>query len=106
MALRSAPMFDGIGKEQQTDDAVDEPRRIVSAQVPCDAMTRRSTDARTDFLDRGHERVREQHRPADSEAELGAGLAVGSMPEGSSSEAPAMSPGPSSLRRRRMNPFV
>jgi hypothetical protein len=33
--------------------------------------------ARGDFLDRRHQRKREQHGPADAEAELRAGLAIG-----------------------------
>jgi hypothetical protein len=42
----------------------------------CNTMTRGSSDARADFLDRRHERVGKQHRPPDAEPKLCAGLAV------------------------------
>ena len=40
-------------------------------------MARRASDACADFLDRHHQRIGQQHRPADAVTELRTGLAVG-----------------------------
>ena len=46
-------------------------------QIPGDAVARRASDPRADVLDCDHQRVRQQHRPADAVTELRTGLAVG-----------------------------
>ena len=63
-------------------------------QIPGDAVARRASDACADFLDRHHQRIGQQHRPADAVTELRTGLAVG--PD--ARYAPVIRPGPS-LRR-------
>ena len=40
-------------------------------------MARGASDACADFLDRHHQRIGQQHRPADAVTELRTGLAVG-----------------------------
>jgi hypothetical protein len=69
--------IDRIRDEQQGYDHSQQPSRIMTAQISCDAMARRASDARADLLDRCHQRVSQQHGPADVEAELRPGLAIG-----------------------------
>jgi hypothetical protein len=69
--------IDRIRDEQQGYDHSQQPSRIMTAQISCDAMARRASDARADLLDRCHQRVGQQHGPADLEAELRPGLAIG-----------------------------
>ena len=52
----------------------------MAAQVARNSMPRRAADACTDFLNRRHQRKRQEHRPSDAEPELRAGLGVGSDP--------------------------
>jgi hypothetical protein len=47
------------------------------AEIAGDAMSRGAAEAGADLLDRHHQRIGQQHGPADAEAELRAGLAVG-----------------------------
>jgi hypothetical protein len=71
------PDIDRVGDEQQRHDQSQKPARIVPAQVSSDAVSGRAADARADVLDRDHQRIGEQHGPADAEAELCACLAIG-----------------------------
>ncbi len=72
--------IDRVGGEHERDDALQHPVRIVPADVAGDAVAGGPADARADFLDRHHQRIAEQHRPADGEAELRAGLRIGADP--------------------------
>ena len=67
--------------------------------MPC---PRGAAEAGADFLDRDHQRICQQHRPAD--AELRAGLAVGADAGRSSSDAPVINPGPRTPIKRRSEP--
>ncbi len=69
--------IDGVGDEQQRDHHVQQQRRIMPANVAGDAVPGDAADPRRNFLDRRHQRKRQQHGPADAIAELRAGLAVG-----------------------------
>ena len=68
---------DGVGDEQQRDDDIQQRRRIMPADIAGDAAPGDAADARGNFLDRRHQRKRQQHGPADAVTELRAGLAVG-----------------------------
>ena len=89
---------DRVGDEQQKHQRPDDRRRKVPADIACDAVARHSANARGDFLNRRYQRISDKHCPADAEAELRPYLAV-PIPEGSSSEAPVIRPGPSRPRR-------
>src|SRR3954453_20264684 len=52
------------------------------AEVAGNAMPRGAAEAGADLLDRHHQRIGQQHCPADAEAELRAGLAVGADARG------------------------
>ena len=93
-----------IRDEQQRHDHPQQPTGIVPAQISSDAVTRGAADARADLLDRCHQRVGQQHGPADVETELRPGLAVGADSGRMSSEAPVIRPGPSTPRKRRNAP--
>ncbi len=67
---------DGVGEEQQPDDPVQEPGRVVVADVGGEPVPGDPPDARRDDLDADHERGREQHRPEQPVAVLRAGLRV------------------------------
>ena len=69
--------IDRVGDEQQRHDDLQQPVRIVPAEIAGDAMPRGAAEAGADFLDRHHQRIGQQHRPADAETELRTGLAVG-----------------------------
>ena len=68
---------DGISSQQQGYDALQEPIRIMLADVAGNAVSRRATDAGADFLDRAHERVGKQQRPGYGVPKLTACLRVG-----------------------------
>ncbi len=63
--------------QQQPDDRVQQPGRVMRADVAGDALAGHAADARADLLDRRHQREAEQHHPAHRVAELRAGLRVG-----------------------------
>lgn len=67
---------------QQSYEDLQKPVRVVLAEVSGEAATRRSADASAYHLDRGHQRIGEQHRPGQRISELGSGLAVGGDPAG------------------------
>ena len=69
--------IDRVGDEQQRHDDLQQPVRIVPAEIAGDAMPRGAAEAGADLLDRHHQRIGQQHGPADAEAELRTGLAVG-----------------------------
>jgi len=54
---------DGVRNQQQTDDAVKEPARVVLPDVSGNALPGRAPDLRADLLDRHHQRIAEQHGP-------------------------------------------
>src|SRR5947209_19684778 len=56
---------------------MEQPRRIMPARIARNAMPGDAADTRGNFLDRRHQRKRQQHGPADAVTELRAGLAVG-----------------------------
>jgi hypothetical protein len=62
--------IDRIGDEQQGDDRLQQPIWIVNPQVAGDAFSGGAADPPADFLDHGHQRIAEQHQPADGETEL------------------------------------
>ena len=66
--------------EEKPDDPLQKPSRIVLSNIAGNSFAGGSSDARTDLLDRHHERVAEQHRPGNGKAELSARLAVGRYP--------------------------
>ena len=49
----------------------------MATDIAGDTMTGHASDARRDFLDRRHQRIGHQHRPADAEAELRTRLTIG-----------------------------
>jgi hypothetical protein len=80
MAPRSAAMLMVFGDEQQCHYHVEQPWRIIPANIARYAMAGDAADARGNFLDRHHQRERQQHGPADAIAELRTSLAVGADP--------------------------
>ena len=69
--------IDGVGDQQQQDEPVGQPRRIMAHQIAGDAVAGDPADAGADHLHRRHQGVGEDHRPAEAVAVLRAGLAVG-----------------------------
>ena len=88
--------IDRICHEQQCDKSLQQPVCIVLANIAGDPRPGGATNATADLLNHRHKRVGEQHRPGDRKPELRPRLRVGG-PLGSSSEAPAIRPGPSFL---------
>jgi len=68
--------IDRVGEEQKRHDDLQEPIRVVPAQIAGDPMTRRASEPSADFLYRHHQRIGQQHRPADAKAQLCPCLAV------------------------------
>ena len=66
-----------LATSSSADDRVEQPARIVHADVAGDAVAGHPADARADLLDRRHQREAEQHHPAHRVAELRAGLRIG-----------------------------
>ena len=60
--------IDRVGDEQQRHDDLQQPVRIVPAEIAGDAMPRGAAEAGADLLDRHHQRIGQQHGPADAEA--------------------------------------
>jgi hypothetical protein len=52
------------------------------AEIAGDAMSRGAAEAGANLLDRHHQRISQQHGPADAETELRTGLAVGADARG------------------------
>ena len=69
--------IDHVGDEQQQDDAMQKPWRIMSTQVAGDADTRDASDPCADVLNDNHEGQAEKHDPGKTVAELGSHLTVG-----------------------------
>lgn len=68
---------DHVRDDQQHHGGVEQPRRIVGAHVRREPLARHAADARADELDGRHQRIGQQQRPQQFEAELRAGLRVG-----------------------------
>ena len=68
---------DRVGDDQQTDQRIEQRRRIVAAHVAGEPAAGHAADLRADLLDRAHQRIGEQQRPAEAVAELRAGLGIG-----------------------------
>ena len=77
IAPRSAPILIVLATSSSATTPCSSQPRIVPAQVAGDAVAGRPADPGADLLDRRHQRIGEQQRPADAEAELRAGLAIG-----------------------------
>jgi len=75
MAETSAEI-ENVGDAQQRNDSVKQRLGIVFADVFSDALAGDPAQARTDFLDRRHQRKRKQHGPQHARAELRADLGV------------------------------
>jgi hypothetical protein len=56
-----------VGGEYEKNDELRQPVGVVFAKIAGDAAPRGSADAAADLLDRGHQRIAEEHRPADSD---------------------------------------
>ena len=69
--------IDRVRDQQQPDDRVEQPARVMRADVAGNALAGDPAHARADLLDRRHQREAEQHHPAHRVAELRAGLGVG-----------------------------
>ena len=80
MAPRSAAMLMVLAMNSSATTTIEQPCRIMPADIAGNAVAGDAADARGDFLDRRHQRKRQQHGPADAVAELRAGLAVGADP--------------------------
>ena len=68
---------DGVGDQQETDDAVQHRPRKHRLHIRGQALARDEPETRADHLDAHHQRVGEQHRPQHAVAELRAGLGIG-----------------------------
>ena len=68
---------DGVGQEQQADHAVQQPGRVMFADVGREPVAGDTADARAHDLDADHQRQREPYRPEHAVAELRAGLRIG-----------------------------
>ena len=69
--------IDGVGEQQEGDDPVQQPGRVVLANIGGQAVAGHTADAGTDDLNADHERKGEERRPQDGVAEAGAHLGVG-----------------------------
>jgi hypothetical protein len=68
----------GVGEQEQADDRLQYPVRVVPGDVSGDAAPRRTADPGADLLNDCHQRICEQQRPTNSEPELGTRLRIGS----------------------------
>jgi hypothetical protein len=71
---------DDIGYKQKHDDEWQQPCRVMLAQIGGYAVPSRATDPGANFLDRGHQRIAEEHRPGDGKSKLRSGLGVSRNP--------------------------
>ncbi len=55
--------IDRISHQQQADDAIQQPRGIVTADIGSQAMTADAADFRTDHLDANHQWIGQKQRP-------------------------------------------
>ena len=112
--------IDRIRNQQQSDDRVEQPARIMRANVAGNPLPGGAAHARADLLDRRHQREAEQHHPAHCVAELSPGLGVGGdaarivvggagdQPRAKAAEQPlvrcaVVSPAPGDARRQHGN---
>ena len=68
---------DRVGDDEQPDKGIEQPRRIMPTDISGEASTRHPAHLSADQLDRAHQRIGEQQRPAHAVAELRAGLGIG-----------------------------
>ena len=68
---------DRVRDDEQTDQSQRQPARADLVDVGSQALAGRPTDPRREHLDADHQRRRQEQRPDEAEAELGAGLRVG-----------------------------
>src|SRR5205814_9485444 len=73
---------DGVGDTQQRHHEIEQPRRIMPADVAGYAVAGDAADPRRNLLDRRHQWKGQQHGPADAVTELRTGLAVGADTRG------------------------
>ena len=69
--------IDRVGDEQQPDEKESQPGGVMAAKVAGEPVAGGAADPRADHLHGRHQRVGEDHRPAEAVAELRTGLAVG-----------------------------
>ena len=74
--------IDRVGDQEKGDDALQQPGRIVLANIAGDAMSGRAADAGADLLNRAHQRIGEEHCPGDRVAELTTRLRIGGYAAG------------------------
>jgi hypothetical protein len=74
------PEIDDIGNQKHSDDPPQQPCWIVGADIAGDPLAGYPADARADLLNRGHQRIAEQHDPGHTVAKLGADLRIGRNP--------------------------
>jgi hypothetical protein len=68
---------DRVGDQQQSDQRIEQRRRIVLAHVTGESAPRHAPDLGADHLDRAHQRIGQQQRPTEAVAELRARLRIG-----------------------------
>ena len=66
----SAPMLMTLAMRSRKTNRVQKRRWKVGAEVGGQAATCDETETRADFLDARHQRVRQEHRPQETKAEL------------------------------------
>jgi hypothetical protein len=69
--------IENIGDQEKSDDAAQQPRRVMRPDIAGDTLAGDPADAGADFLNGCHQWPGEQHDPRHVIAELGARLRVG-----------------------------
>jgi hypothetical protein len=76
------PNIDDICNDQETNDGVQHPSGVEAPHISGNSVSRHTTEACTDFLNSGHERVDQGHRPEHVCTELSSYTGVGGNPAG------------------------
>ena len=63
--------------DEQADQHIEQRRGIMPAHIAGEAAPGHAADLRADHLDRAHQRIGQEQRPAEAVAELRAGLRIG-----------------------------
>jgi hypothetical protein len=99
--------INGVGEQESQDHGNNELPRIMGAEYACDAPADHQADFGTDELDGGHEWKGDERRPeSGAYPNCAPVMASVPIPNGSSSEAPVIKPGPSILKKRLTEAFV
>jgi hypothetical protein len=68
--------IDRVREKQERNDNFEQPVRVVPADIAGKPAAGYAADPSADLLDRHHQRIGEQHSPANAKPKLRAGLAV------------------------------